>query len=110
MRHADRLVERILFLDGLPNLQTLGKLHIGESVPEALQSDLTLESSSRTDVVGAIALFESEQDFVSREIATKILVDSEEHIDFLETQIGLIARMGEHNYLQPAAGELKESS
>jgi bacterioferritin len=110
MRHADRLIERILFLDGLPNLQTLGKLHIGETVPEALKADLTLESTSRTDVVGAIAFFESEQDFVSRELATNILVDSEKHIDYLETQLGLITRMGEHNYLQSAAGDPKESS
>lgn len=108
MKHADRLVQRILFLDGLPNLQTLGKLHIGESVPEALASDLALESASRTDVVDAIALFEGEQDYVSRDLATDILKEAEEHIDYLETQIGLIARMGEQNYLQSAAGELDD--
>jgi bacterioferritin len=83
MRHADRLIERILFLDGLPNLQDLGKLRIGENVPEALDSDLRLEMTVRDDTAASITLFEREHDYVSREIAAKILIDSEEHGDFL---------------------------
>jgi len=110
MKHADKLIERILMLDGLPNLQDLGKLRIGENVLEALGSDLTLETVARNDTAAAIELFEREKDFVSREIATKILVDSEEHIDYLETQLGLAQKMGEPNYLQSAAGELDESA
>ena len=108
MKHADRLIERALFLDGLPNLQTLGKLRIGENVPEILRSDLALESASRVDVVEAIAFFEREQDYVSRELATDILEDAEKHIDYLETQLGLLERIGEQNYLQSAAGELAD--
>jgi bacterioferritin len=110
MRHADKLTERILMLDGLPNFQDLGKLRIGENVLEALGADLTLEMSARNDAAGAIELFEREKDFVSREIATKILVESEEHIDYLETQLGLAQKMGEPNYLQSAAGELDEDA
>ena len=108
MKHADRLIERILMIDGLPNLQDLGKLRVGENVLEALGADLQLEITARNDTAAAIELFEIEKDFVSREIATKILVDSEEHIDYLETQIGLAQKMGEPNYLQSAAGELGE--
>jgi bacterioferritin len=107
MRHADWLIERILFLDGLPNLQDLGKLRIGENVPEALDSDLRLEMTARDDTAASIALFERETDYVSREIAKKILVDSEEHIDFLETQIRLLDSLGTKNYLQSAAGKLR---
>ena len=107
MRHADWLIERILFLDGLPNLQDLGKLRIGENVPEALESDLRLEMTARDDTAASITLFERETDYVSREIATKILVDSEEHIDFLETQISLLASLGQKTYLQSAAGKLR---
>lgn len=107
MRHADRLIERILFLDGLPNLQNLGKLRIGESVPEALDSDLRLEMTARDDTAAAIAVFEREHDYVSREVAAKILIDSEEHVDFLETQIALVASLGQKNYLQSAAGKLR---
>jgi bacterioferritin len=110
MKHADKLIERILMLDGLPNLQDLGKLRIGEDLLEALGSDLTLETVARNDTAAAIELFEREKDFVSREIATKILIDSEEHIDYLETQLGLAQKMGEPNYLQSAAGELDESA
>lgn len=108
MRHADRLTERILMLDGLPNFQDLGKLRIGETVLEALGSDLKLEVAARNDVAGAIELFEREKDYVSREIATKILVDSEEHIDYLETQLALAQKMSVPNYLQSAAGELED--
>ena len=110
MRHADRLTERILMLDGLPNFQDLGKLRIGENVLEALGSDLGLEMTARNDTAAAIEFFEREKDFVSREIATKILVDSEEHIDYLETQLGLAQKMGEPNYLQSAAGEFDEGT
>ena len=105
MKHADTLMQRILLLDGLPNLQDLGRLGIGEAVPECLKSDLELESAARTDVVSAVALFEKEKDFVSREIAVRILEDAEEHIDFLETEIGLLEKVGVQNYLQSQIGE-----
>jgi bacterioferritin len=110
MRHADWLTERILFLDGLPNLQNLGKLHIGEDAVEALECDLKLEMVARDDTAEAITLFETEGDYVSREIATKILVDSEEHVDFLETQLALVKTIGRENYLQTAMGEIPEPS
>ena len=100
MNHADWLIERILFLDGLPNLQDLGKLRIGEDVGEVLESDLRLEMLARDHTADAIKVFEREGDFVSREISTKILVDSEEHVDFLETEIGLLKMLGVQNYLQ----------
>jgi len=100
MKHADRLMQRIFMLDGLPNLQDLGKLIVGEDVPEALKADLSLESSARKDLVAAIALFEQAKDFVSRELATDILEDAESHIDFLETEIALIDKVGLQNYLQ----------
>jgi bacterioferritin len=108
MKHADALIERILFLDGLPNLQDLGKLRIGENLFEALASDLGLETVARNDTAAAITLCESEKDYVSREVAAKILIDSEEHIDYLETQLGLAKAMGELNYAQSAAGELAD--
>jgi bacterioferritin len=110
MRHADWLTERILFLDGLPNLQNLGKLHIGEDAVEALECDLKLEMVARDDTAEAITLFETEGDYVSREIATKILVDSEEHVDFLETQLALVKTIGRENYLQTAMGDIPEPS
>ena len=110
MKHADKLVQRILFLDGLPNLQDLGRLRIGETVPECLKVDLELETEARTALVAAVALFEGAQDYVSREIAVDILEDSEEHIDFLETEIALVDKVGLQNYLQTQIGEGKESS
>jgi bacterioferritin len=108
MKHADALTERILMIGGLPNFQDLGKLHIGEDVFEALAADLQLETVARNDTAAAIELFERDKDYVSREIAAKILIDSEEHIDYLETQLGLVKLMGELNYAQSAAGELAD--
>jgi bacterioferritin len=100
MKHADRLIERILFLDGLPNVQDIGKIVVGETVPEILSADLTLETAARGDAVAAIAQFEQAQDYVSRELAVHILEDSEEHIDFLETERELAEKVGLKNYLQ----------
>jgi bacterioferritin len=108
MHHADMLIERILFLEGLPNLQDLGKLNIGENAPEALASDLALEQIARDDTAAAITLFEGAHDYVSRDLATKILVDSEEHIDFLERQLDLIKAIGTQTYLQSAMGPIKD--
>jgi bacterioferritin len=109
MRHADWLIERILFLEGLPNLQALGKLRIGEDVMEVLSSDLDLERTARDVSAESVTLFEREADYGSREIATKILVDSEEHIDFLETQLSLLKSLGTENYLQNAVVDIPES-
>ena len=106
MNDADWLIKRILFLDGLPNLQDLHKLAIGESVLEALSVDLQLEYRSRETLVPAITLFEGKPDYVSRELLVKILEATEEHIDYLETQLDLIRALGEQNYLQSALGEL----
>jgi bacterioferritin len=106
MRHADWLIERILFLEGLPNLQTLGKLQIGEDGVEALECDLRLEMVARDDTAKAIEVFERLSDYASRDLATKILVDSEEHVDFLETQLMLVKTLGRERYLQEAVGEL----
>jgi bacterioferritin len=100
MKHADRLIERILFLEGLPNLQALGKLLIGETPKEALQCDLKLERQAHPDLKSAIAHCESVGDYVSRELFAKILESEEEHIDWLETQLGLIEQLGEANYFQ----------
>ena len=109
MKHADRLIERILFLDGLPNLQDLGKLLIGENAKEALEGDLRQEKIARPVLQQAIAYCESVKDYVSRELLEDILESEEEHIDFLETQLGLLRSLGEPNYLQSAMGELGES-
>jgi bacterioferritin len=108
MKHADLLIERVLFLEGLPNLQALGKLHIGEDAIEALECDLKLEMVARDDTADALTLFEKEGDYVSRELAARILEDSEEHVDFLETQVALTKALGRENYLQTAMGELKD--
>ncbi|HUH40314.1 MAG TPA: bacterioferritin [Castellaniella sp.] len=100
MRHADRLIERIFMLDGLPNLQDLHKLLIGETVPEILSCDLRLESAAQETVKEAMAYCESVRDFTSRDLFQDILNDTEEHIDWLETQIGLVDELGLQNYLQ----------
>jgi len=105
MKHADKLIKRILFLDGLPNLQDLRKLSIGETVLEALTADLQLEVGGRATLVAGVAQCEAAQEFVSREMLTEILCDTEAHIDYLETQLKLISSMGEANYIQSAAGE-----
>src|SRR5271154_5766821 len=109
MKHADKLIKRILFLEGLPNLQDLHKLAIGETIAEGLDADLALELAGRATLVPGVAQCEAAQDFVSREILVEILSDTEEHIDFLETQIGLLKAIGEPNYLQSAAGELDDA-
>jgi bacterioferritin len=100
MKHADRLIERILFLEGLPNLQMLGKLLIGENAHEALQCDLRLEMMAIPDLRAAIAHCEQVADYVSRELFESILESEEEHVDWLETQLGLISTLGLGPYLQ----------
>lgn len=100
MKHADRLIERILFLEGLPNLQHLGKLRIGENVLECIQGDLDLELLATQDLRAAIAHCESIGDYVSRDLFKHILHDEEEHIDWLETQLSLVKDIGAERYLQ----------
>ena len=107
MKHADKLINRILFLEGLPNLQDLHKLKIGETVPECLAADLAVEVAGRADQIAGIKECEEAQDYVSRQILREILTDTEEHIDFLETQLSLLRSLGEPNYLQSALGELE---
>ena len=109
MRHADRLIKRILFLEGLPNLQDLGKLFLGEDVREILECDLKREMAAHPLYQAAIAYCESVKDFVTREILVYIQKSEEEHIDFIEEQLGLIEKMGLANYVQSATGELKDA-
>ena len=104
MKHADQLMERIFMLDGLPNLQDLGKLLIGENVPELLACDLQLERGAQATIKDGIAYCETVRDYISRGILTCILDDTEEHIDYLETQIALVTSVGLENYLQSQMG------
>ena len=107
MKHADWLMDRIFMLDGLPNLQDLGKLQIGEDVPEALACDLRLELAAQATIKDGIQHCESVRDYVSRDLLQKILDYTEEHIDFLETHIDLIEKVGVQNFLQSMMGEIE---
>ena len=107
MKHADRLMDRLFMLDALPNLQDLGKLMIGEDVLEAMNCDLRLETGAQATVKDGMAHCESVRDYVSRDLLQSILDDTEEHIDFLETQIELAGKVGIQNYLQSQMGELE---
>jgi len=109
MKHADKLMDRILMLDGLPNLQDLGKLLIGEDPVEALEGDLQLERAAQACIKDGIAQAESVRDYVSRDLLQGILDDTEEHIDFLETELGLVDQVGRQNWLQSHMREVGES-
>ena len=108
MKHADKLIERILFLEGLPNLQDLNKLRIGENAEEVLKCDLALEMEAIPMLKAAIVECEQKQDFITRDLLRQILHNEEEAVDFPETQLGLIAQMGLQNYIQSLAGEVAE--
>ena len=110
MKHADKLIKRILFLEGLPNLQDLGKIYIGEDVKEALECDLRLEHEAHPLYKEAIAHAEAVKDYVTRELLVEIQKSEEEHIDWIEEQLGLIEKLGIQNYSQSAMGELGGSA
>ena len=107
MKHADKLMDRIFMLDGLPNLQDLGKLMIGENLIECMNCDLKLEYGAQATIKDGIAHCEVVRDYVSRDLLQKILDDTEEHIDFLETQLDVAGKVGEQNYLQSMMGEIE---
>ncbi|EGF91143.1 bacterioferritin [Asticcacaulis biprosthecium C19] len=107
MKHADLLIKRVLFLDGLPNLQDLHKLRIGETITECLEADLGVEVRGHGVLVDGVKYCEEHRDYVTRELLKRILEDTEHHIDFLETQLNLIKMMGEPNYIQSGMKEIE---